>query len=283
MKKTKTLSAEQVAHYFQGAKTFSMKEKLYWYKSLLDVLILANEEEKSKDGKRFRYDFERHKIVIANIESLHQQSLQNLEGISRDYSQGVIPILKTYCEQLRAAVLFLINQLFQEYVGNKELFSQENNLLDNPIAGHGDLLQGVRSLPLNEKSELFSTSKNVCTLAAERLYTACSHADREIFDGSLNSIRAAWLCELMLMQSKAVVYVYGAWRFERMVNELSPKDFRYNGQKIEQPNNEKDQKMLSELEAMFGKWWKDQIVGDDAQNACCKDHDHECCHDHQQP
>jgi len=274
--KTKVSTSDQIDYYFQNTKEFSMHEKLYWHRLILDALRMANEQEKSKEGKRFRYDFERHKITMFAIKAL----LPSLE-FAHQAHENIVSLLKVQCEKIREAIAIQLDRLLQEYAGNNALFTKENSLKDNPIAGHAEVLRGVRSLHLEEIPALLDAQKKAYTYCCKQLYKACTEIDDENVGGRMSAIRAAWLVEVMLAHPDEIIHVYGAWRFGQIINELFVKDYRTKGEEVDESIcDERDKQMLRELSEFHRRSVEEDDKSDNSELSSSH-HDHECCDEHE--
>lgn len=273
--KVKTETADQMDQYFQNKQEFSIQEKLYWYRVILNALLLANEQEKSKEGKRFRYDFKKHKMIISAIKAL----LPSLALTDR-MNENIISLLKLHCKEIREALAVQIEQLFQEYSDNKELYEKENNLKDNPIAGHSQIVFGIRLLHLDEVPTVLESHEKAYMSGCKKLYQACTAIDDEIASGKMSPIRAGWLADLMLAHMEQIVHVYGSWRSSHMIRQLFAKDFRTKGLENLVPQDERDQQMLRELAEIHGVSGNDK--SEESEMTSSEHHDCHCCEEHEE-
>ncbi len=258
MVKTKAETADQVGIYLQSKQEFSLHEKLYWYRVILNGLLLTNEYEQSKEGKRFRYDFEKHKVIMLAMKTF----LSSVEHADQANS-NISPLLKAECKKIRETVASQLEQLFEEYATNQDLYAKENNLKDNPIACHSQMVYGIRSLHLDEIPSLLNAYQKAYMHGCQQLYKAFAAIDDEVATGNVSGIRAAWLADIILGHTEQIIHVYGAWRVSRVVNELFQKDFRAKGAADELPRDEREKQMLLELQPSS------------------KQHDCHCCDEHE--
>lgn len=270
----------ELINYFKDAPNFALDEKIRWYRFVLIALELANEEQKSKPGKRFRYDVKKHKLLVGAIDSLlHEQSSIALEDISR--ASDIMPKLKMECQQLRSAIMMQLDKLCQEYLLNNNLFEQENSFRDNPIASHSEIIKNMGTIPLSGLSEEDkSLIKQVHNQGCERLYKVCKNIEQEILLDKVSPIRAAWLTDLIAMNSEEIEFVFGNWRLLRILCDL--KNLYLSEKDDPKSISEKDKAMLEELAEFHGYSEEDYDESDESETSSSEHHDCQCCDEHEQ-
>lgn len=274
----KNENASLLCRYFSDP-SMPLLHKLHWYNKLLEALLLIGEQERSKQGKRFRNSYNDHEFYSMVLEHFLPTDAQELlEDIPSKVSGKLIPFLKMHEASLQNLIYQRIMQICDQILVFQP---DELDLFNNSLAFNAEVLNETSelSVPSSINQELLPKIDSVHNFAANNIIKICDNFEETLYKNEVSSIDKIWYWAIFHHNEEPIMYAWGMWRYIHLYKNLNLPEEELNSALSAIKSEEEAYKMKQVLEIIKRNKNNHKKTDSEAASCICGDCDNydNCC------